>query len=315
MRVLLDSSVLVADCQPEVFAILALGYLGRHRVLPVEFRAFAAWIANLDSLHRQTYELVFDDSATREAVGEALHEILVCIPGQASFGAHPKSMTPMQSVELLLQPFRLVLENTWNDWTFLLRMATPAERKELEHFFEKGWLVTSGGGLGELTKEVKRLRCGFESSLRVAACFDSDAEVPGVTSADAERAKAACSGILFHCLARRSIENYLPLQSLNRWATKGSKSEQAVRRGRVAALARLKKADAGRRNCFPMKNGFAALPPGLSAGDWEPLLRGFGKDIAALFEDDSLVTDEDLRADGGFDEVNPFVKQLIAAAR
>lgn len=315
MRVLLDSSVLVRESYPEVFAILALGYLGRHRVLPADFTAFNTWLDSLDPNHRQMYELVRDDSMSREAAGEALHEILVCIPGREDKISHPKCLSPMRSVELLFQPFRLVLENTWSDWMFLLRMASSAERRELEGLLGKGWLVTSGGGIGELAKEVRRLCAGFEGGLRTAAMFDSDSTEPGKISADAERAQSACAGVLFHCLSRRAIENYLPLQSLWLWAQRGSRQEQAERRTRVAALAELKKQDAGRRECFPMKTGFGRLPEGLDGSELLPLCQGFGKDIAELFEDEYMVTEQHLRADGGFGEVNPFVQRLIAAAR
>jgi hypothetical protein len=228
-------------------------------------------------------------------------------------GRAVKTLSPTKSLELLLHPYRLILENTWSDWQFLLRMATPEQRRCLEELYDRGWLVTAGGGLGELTKEVERLCRGFEGAMRTAAFFDSDSTEPGKISADAERAKAACRSILSHCLARRAIENYLPLRSLMRWADHGPNKERSDRRRRAIALAELKKLSVWRRDCYPMKTGYDSTPPDLSNEAWARDLGGFGKDIAMLFEDEQIVSELELRDDGGFGEVNPFVGRLIAA--
>lgn len=77
MRVWLDNSVLVPAWQPEVAAILALGYIGRHRVLPVDDAAYSTWVEQFDGAHGAMYRLVWDESISRETVGSATHEILV----------------------------------------------------------------------------------------------------------------------------------------------------------------------------------------------------------------------------------------------
>jgi hypothetical protein len=317
MRVWLDNSVLVQAWQPEVSAIIALGFIGRHRVLPSDDKAYSAWIKQFDKAHRDLYQWVWDESAAKEAAGGAAHQILVT--NNTSRGATPvvKWLSPPNSLGLLLQPFRLVLENARNDWRFLRRMATTTERQCLDDLFDKGWLVTSGGGQGELTKEVERICRGLEGDKLAAAFFDSDSTEPGKLSRNTELAVKACQDarILFYCLARRAIENYLPLESLRLWACSGSKSKQADRRERVVALAELKKRDNGRRDCFSMKDGCKTMPPDMDSSEWYPLKAGFGENIAELFSNEQLVTEQHLRDDGGFDEVNPFVRRLIAAAR
>lgn len=193
-------------------------------------------------------------------------------------------------------------------------MATASQCKHLEELFDKGWLVTSGGGQGELTKEVERVCRGLEGVKLAAAFFDSDSTEPGKFSHNTELAIKACENahLLYQCLVRRAIENYLPLESLRLWACQGSRADSAERRQRVAALAELKKRDPGRRDCFPMKKGFKTLPPDMEASEWTPLKAGFGDDIAELFGNDQMVTEQLLRDDGGFEEVNPFVRKLIA---
>jgi hypothetical protein len=316
MRVWLDNSVLAVDCQPEVSAILALGYMGRHRVLPVDESAYSDWLQKFDETHQEMYRFIRDDSTAREAAGGAAYEILVTRNPLAAGSGISKRLSPPKSIELLLHPFRLVLENTWSDWQFLLRMATSEERMRLEELFDKGWLVTSGGGQGELTKEVRRLCSGFEGAMRTAAFFDSDMGDSGEISKNTELAQAACAGILFYSLARRAIENYIPLQSLGRWANQGPKQQQAERRSLVVALASLRKFDSCRRDHFPMKTGYGkSLPSDLDGQQWLPLRSGFGKDIAGLFENADIMTEQDLRDDGGFAEVNPFVRRLLSAAR
>lgn len=230
------------------------------------------------------------------------------------------------ALRLLRTPLRLLLENRRNDYEFLLRLAPPARREELQQAVADGWIeIAQGGGLGEIKKLLKELITAPAGDLRarverlrlwVMFDRDSDPEDRSEPSPTSKETAALCGksqtetgdpwSLPFVQLSRRSVENYIPIRLLERWADRGSGRERDGRRKRVAALARLTPTARWQYN---MKHGLLGDVSGsirreiqkeknsreLIDGDLDPLFRGlsredrrllttgFGADIASLF--------------------------------
>lgn len=247
------------------------------------------------------------------------------------------------ALALLQKPFRIFLENGFSDRRFLLAMleaamgSTPAAdgrayREEFERRAEREWLELEGcGGVDGLKKRVRWAGKETERVLRCAALFDSDATEPArsPTETAAERrrrahqasqaAAQACesSRISFHMLHRRSIENYLPVATLRRHAKPADGREARAFEKRCKALEVL----GLERHVYNMKGGLdgdrgrsPAPPAWLPPERTTPLEKGFGGDIAKLFErpDCAAAIVDDRTA---CNELRPFLWTLIKKIR
>lgn len=155
-------------------------------------------------------------------------------------------------------------------------------------------------------------------ALRTSVLFDSDALRPGVPSGESEAKSRACEGLHHHQLEARSIENYLPLDALSRWA--------AGRSSREALLSAFLLLSPDQRYHYNMKAGFAGdRPRAAEAGRLydnvparvrDALAEGFGKDIATLFARTQLVSPSDFDPSiPALQRVRTFAREVIARLR
>ena len=221
---------------------------------------------------------------------EAVHKILEEGVDEASnigasvAGVHVKAiaisqwedgvLSPEDALRLMQTPLWLVLENGRNDLQFLRRIVEKKDRDALDKHLADGRVeVPLGGGTGEVkrflenlatlpsTPTVSRETTSWIRRLRSWAMFDRDAHSsdPREPSKTSESLRELCAGMTRpwpfpgNQLGRRTIENYLPFEALDRWANCGDNSAQ--RRQQVEAY---KSSDFGglRRACFAMKDGF-----------------------------------------------------------
>lgn len=222
-----------------------------------------------------------------------------------------------------------MLENNVNDRAFLLALAERRQCQALREAEQRAWLVFEMGGGSTVVPRIAELRRSEEARRLASVLVDSDALRPApqgqprsnFDGPQARRAREAAGdvalGVHLHVLWRRSIENYLPSEALDRWA-RGNPG----RRARVAAFKRLTD---GQRHHFNMKEGFAGDESQRARiGDLfaealrrrprlgEELRDGFGRDIADLFH--HSVRDADVDAEARR-EVSAFVGSVLERLR
>jgi hypothetical protein len=306
-----------------LLSIFTLGLFERHRVvLDSSGAEYQAWVRTLDDWSQQMCSMALDISLKAEAHGAAKHTIRIVRSANSSWS--PPTLTIEDAFDVLHRPYRLLVENAHADGAFLLCMATPDERRFLEERIEREWLeIETCGGIGGLPARAETLRRRLRDSLRLrcSAMFDGDALQPGASSVHARTAVEACGQTIHHhMLARRAIENYLPLEALRRWCDKSKGKEARQRKAKLRAFSRLARSQ---RDHFHMKSGLKkddkpGAPPNalfakLNEHDRAKLHHGFGSRIAELFERD--VWEDELKRDGGWDELHPFLEELIERIR
>lgn len=328
MRVLLRPEVFTSAYRLELHVLLWLGSTGRHRVVPEPLDAaqHVAWVEGLDEETRRLWNDMVRDSLEREMFAPAHWEIAVTVATRPAW-ALPTPLVPVgAAVDLLLMPYRIVLENNIHDRAFLLALCGRDEARALATAEERAWLVFEMGGGSTVVPRIHEIRRSEALRRMVSALVDSDAmrpRLPGERVEDVEgdqarsvRAAAGdmLTGVHLHVLQRRAIENYLPFVALRRWA-RGSDE----RKGKVEAL---KSLSDPQRHHFNMKKGFdgdvpnavraGALYEGLPASVRDRLKTGFESDVARLFTRAVAVEDVD---DAARAELREFVKDILARMR
>jgi len=253
-----------------------------------------------------------------------------------------ESTEPVLTVEdaarLLNMPLKLLVENRRNDGAFLRKLTPPSYRAVLERALERGWVeLENGGGIGELRRRVEEAQYKPMHHTRLWVMVDSDAREPDKPSGASDKVIEACLKVFqpwplpARQLRRRSIENYLPLKSLQGWASRKGANGREV----VDSFIRLSQ---NQRHHFNMKSGFlgdlksekreqyrarravvedADLPPlfqRLSLEDKRALQEGFGSSIGDLFHDEdgvALVAEEHLQSEVPDHERTTLVQSIL----
>jgi hypothetical protein len=155
-------------------------------------------------------------------------------------------------------PTMVVVENGTTDGGWMSLIASHLRPSLLRLLNGKNSIVTiaHAGGIGEIPKELRRLsapylkaRPGNDIPLRVVALCDSDAKLPGNPSLGAVEVSrvAAEIGASSHVLKKRTIENYVPDESLLAYAN--------ARRDRVDAALQIVSLSGAARDHYPIKYG------------------------------------------------------------
>ena len=328
MRVMLLREVFTGDRRLELLVLLWLGSVGRHCIVPdpLESDERAEWERALDDDTRRLWREMIDDSILREQYEPARHEIALT-NGRDPAWERPTPLVPVGlALDLLLQPYRILLENSVYDRAFVLALCGRAERLALEEAERRAWLVFEMGGGSMVVPRVREIQRSPSLRRMASALIDSDAMRPRgadehasvVEGKQAREVREAAGdpevdGVHHHVLRRRSIENYIPVVALRRWAANPDK-ERVVRA--------FEKMSDAQRHHYNLKGGFNADAPNAArAGDlYSPLsanargrlAQGFGKEIAKLFA--RTVKEEDLDAEAR-EEVREFVSEVLARMR
>jgi hypothetical protein len=283
MRVLIDQSFFaLPPARSLVFLeIFALARDGRHHILtrpsygPTRNEPLGVWLAE-------------QSSAVGVEIRRILERSLIAAPslpkGASTIAITTETCSDWKkgrlvledAVRLLRMPLGILLENRRNDFRFLLMLAPPAQRRDLQSAMDAGWLeILQGGGLPEIEAMLDELDMDCTSDivrlLRLWVMFDKDSHPddrcrPSEKSENVKRIcdafAEACPWPLNYCrLGRRAIENYLPAQLLRRWQSfdfpdrQIRRREQEQRRRRIDALCRLKDMNPAAYWQFNMKNG------------------------------------------------------------
>jgi hypothetical protein len=121
-----------------------------------------------------------------------------------------------EALRLLMQPLRVLVENSLNDRCFIENVSEPA-RGRLQQAITRGWLrFEHAGGVDSMPQLIDSYPAYELARMFVIADRDNDtAEL----SADAERVQCVCNKELVtaHIWTRRAIENYIPLEALEQY--------------------------------------------------------------------------------------------------
>jgi hypothetical protein len=321
MIVIVEQAVFTS-ARSDMLALLALLHLcfdGRHALVtdpvfvPGASPAIDDWLTMLPKPLQEEALFVLEEGPTAAASATArAARVRVTDAAQTVFCGPIPELTLPDALQLLQTPLRLLVENRRNDGAFLRKLALPAARKPIVDALAKRWVeFDNGGGITELTARVRSLAKQPLEHMRLWVMFDSDAREPGKPSQDTNDAMAACQTIQrpwpvpAHRHARRTMENYLPLQALFAWSELARGADKAKRRRGASAFAKLTREQ---RHHYNMKEGLvrdlpknrrdalkasnallvddADLLPlfcGLSEQSRRDLHLGFGSDVGSLF--------------------------------
>jgi len=219
-------------------------------------------------------------------------EIWVVAPGAQDVDWGRARLGIKDAARVLRRPFKLLLENRRGDWAFLLRPASPTQRRDLEQARKNGWLEVQGGGMGEMKRELEILvtappddSAAWAAKMRLWVMFDRDAHPQdrAQPSQQSNEIRALCEdpamshpwSLGFHQLRRRAIENYLPIKVLRAWQRRGSGRQRTQRRTAIDALAALATKNALAHWQYNMKHGLL----GDLHGDVRHEIRGQAREI------------------------------------
>ena len=167
---------------------------------------------------------------------------------------------PAKMSEFYALPAVIVVENATTDGEWL-KLIVEKLRAQLRWIFAGATPaldVRQAGGVGEIPKELARtaaprmsIRPKGNVPLGVIALCDSDARVPGAWSDSARAVVSTASdvGASAHVLAKRTIENYVPIEALQAYSR--------TRTHTAAALLLLEGLSDVQHDHFPMKDGLA----------------------------------------------------------
>lgn len=340
-----------------LLTILRLAFEGRHVVCVEEGADFAAWLGRRSDPERDWVRRAVDDSL-RSAPHIEKVVVRVCAAASSRWSARPPELTVADACALAHAPLRLVLEDFEDDAHFLRWLGGALDDpfwRRVDYAMRRGWAeVVHGGGTGSMLRLVKALDDGrtdlpwgmvdasdrlkpSQRAQRTWVMFDHDGVEPGDDKRGPTPLKlvehTAKRGVRGHGLARRSIENYLPLVLLRRWA-KGDfddpdrmipPEERGRRHVLVDAFARLKpirqhhyyfreglRKDARRDGTLPPVwaptevDDLWALACGFDALDHDGITRLFGHPGAR-------VKASVLRDDGSHDEAKAILRSVAEA--
>lgn len=176
--------------------------------------------------NRPLIRKVFEQAAVRSAYPSRgkLH----CKTWLVSLAAKPEVLAPSVAARFFGQPLCVYMENRFTDGLFLdsvLEMLAPDElRIFLESCAIKPFVHDSGGGITELPKIIEAHVQEFADigiPPRAVAFADSDAHFPGDVSGKAKEVAQLCQEHSIPCiiLSKCAIENYIPDEALQGWAT------------------------------------------------------------------------------------------------
>jgi hypothetical protein len=300
-----------------LLSVFHLAYEGWHRVqIDPPHQAFHGWLERQDEITRSEVELAVEIGEERDVL-EIPPDLSIRIGdvGAPDWAADPPRLPLKEALRLLSKPLRLVVENRHNDGAFLRAVGLLPWRRRLQQALDKGWIeVEHGGGSDTRTRLQAADR---EEALRLWALFDSDAREPGRPSPVSEALSETCrrKGISHHRLARRAIENYLPVKALQAWAHGSAGNLRASRRRTADAFASMAP---GQRHHYNMKHGFqgdqkSTIPPLYATfKDHRDLQQGFGRDIASLFQQQLFaIREEWLVKDGQQPETVSMLQSIL----
>lgn len=334
MRVVLDPQLFAPPLEHlSLPGLFDYGVRDEHRIdVDLEHPAVVAWLEAQPADARALYVFAVESSAEQEMLHPSATSIFVTTVEQSSWDSEPPRLTLSDTRRLLRRTFEIYVEDGTNDRAFLLAMMKTEERDLIEQLEQEERLQFVHGGGSRLKTEVGRRAELPGARLQTWVLTDSDAMRPGAPSRGSQDVVDVCTAarIPHHRLGRRYIESYLPPAALERWGA----ARPSRRRTNLPIARAFGRMSGPQRHHFNMKEGFDADMPRRGEADGlydeldalarERLGPGFGRKIGELFqgrypgsegnrpEDRLELFEQELRRDGGWEELRPAIRELLA---
>lgn len=334
MRVVLTTELFARSVRSlDILALFQMameGVSGRHRIEVEDelAKSYEDWLSHRSVEEQEACKQSLRASLSESSLCPSSVSIWVSGSDSSDWSLKEPRLSLQDALILLGRPLSILVENKRNDRAFLRCFLDPNQLKLVDEHERRGWLVFEhGGGLPEMIQIVRDVIKPTDwSRLRYYVVSDSDALRPGEPSPKAKELRGVCGQkIHYRMLKRRNIENYLPRQTVEHWATEGSATERARKQAKVEALFRLSEPQ---RHHYNFKKGFAGdvdlAEAGRTAGDLYDLVplsdrtelnTAFGSAIAKQFGEVGKVHESALRLDGSWAEMEPVVADLLAFLR
>ncbi len=308
--------------QLDLFRLFRLPGFGLHtiEVSPPSSGLLERWLLGLDARVQKECRLALElsfEALARFPGGARLRVSLTTQPRWQ----RPTELTLHDALRVLESPLRVLVENQRRDGAFLTAIGFLYRKRWLE-LQRAGVEVRHGGGVTEMSEQVKAYGPESIDRLRTFVVFDSDALAPGLASVQSQRLRKECEELKIphHQLMRRAAENYLPPPALEAAAQRRSGAPRQQQLKTARAFGRLAP---DQRHHFNMKTGFEGdeqqsrrgratqLFANMVPKDRGALERGFGGDVGDLFADLDLLQEHWFFADGQEPEVRSLFEAIL----
>lgn len=321
MRIIIESGMFAAPNAKsmKMMSIWNLGCDRRHRVQVEDEKAsaFCMWLDALPEEMREECRLALEVGMEEDARLPSACEVRIGAIARSDWQAMPPRLTLEDAYLLLHKPFAIVVEDGDHDRAFFLSMATPEQRRAIEHLEQRQCLeFKHGGGLKNIEKLIDK-QVSSDAALLYFVLFDSDALTPGAPSPASEQVRTLCeaAGLRHHQLRRRAAENYLPKAVLHRLVY-SNPGRKRTHEETWKAFATLRDEQ---RFHYNMRRGFAGDRTNATAradelyADLAPTVRGalehgFSSQITKLFTEGSITGEELRKMEDGMSSTRGFVR-------
>ncbi|WDF96095.1 hypothetical protein [Aeromonas dhakensis] len=300
----------------------------RHHIIFENNDELDAWLSkDLNSGHFYK-ESIKQNNRAAILLPNTQKKIIVTADDISTWGSFEATLTLNEAINVLETPLYVLVENSDNDWHFLLKTLDQASRDRLKHHKENRWLLPIHGGGSQITDRIIEHSQKPSDKFRVFCIYDSDRRHPDELDQNwLPVGGQGCQGYVtqqsadthiphsHHMLSRRFIESYIPRKQLEQCIGKN----QNVSQEKIDAYFRLSKDG---RWFFNMKKGFAAdnnhenagrakiMYQGITPADKTFLNNGFGGNIADIYtQDGDFDWDDDARHE--FAQITPRIMSYL----
>ncbi|TCI04090.1 hypothetical protein EZV61_07840 [Corallincola luteus] len=330
MRLNLHQDLFDSQYDAELTQIFIEAYRKRVSVHIEHADSFQSWLGTKDKATKERCAYVLSASAALHAGCKSPCTFSIVANGQGSDWDSNSPTVEACEVDYLLQlPTTISLENGRNDRNFLLSFCKKELRARLlELESQKALEFDGAGGINEQINHMKDRYVQHPANKhKYWLLFDGDSPSPGQTSEPARTLIDLCKehGFKnFHCLARRAIENYLPVSPKKNIAEVyhlfGLDDEEL--REQIECFSELSD---DQRSHFHTKEGLrnqSCKKSGLFTDIPRQLRRGFRVRVDSVFNHGPNAKCEDfeplhslLESEGMIEELRKFLKQLDFTTR
>lgn len=303
----------------------------RHHIVFEDSEELEEWLSQ-DQAHGMMYKISLMQSARAASrLQSEQKKVIITNNEQCSWDTTHATLTLRDAITVLETPLYVLLENSNNDWHFLLKTLDQSSRKRLKAHFENRWIQPVHGGGSQITQFIREKSQNESDKFRTFCIYDSDRRHPDELNPDwAPVSPQSCQGHTtqqsaaelltnsHHMLSRRFIESYIPKRELLTCVTPAN---QSVTVEKINAFFRLSKEG---RWFYNMKKGFNGdskpdnrgrekdIYANISDEDRNTLSQGFGNSIADIYSRDDNTDfewDDDARAE--FSEIIPRILNFL----